>query len=408
MQQPDPRAYALINWLAENGLRGRDREVFLEAFCEEIVAAGLPLMRLHLAQRAFHPQFGGIGFSWTRGDGISKEHYEHRETPRDIWLQSPLFHLLALDLEEFRSDLDQQDRERFPMLQDLFERGATDYYALGLRFTEVEGPMDPHHPSEGVLISWTADCPDGFSDEDVQLLRKVSSHMGLALKSMSNQQMARDLLQVYLGRDAGRRVLSGEIQRGSSDKINAVICLFDLKGFTSLAEHMPGPEVIDMLNDYFGIAVGVIQSHGGNILKFMGDGMLTMFNLGSLETDAKAALDAASELRRKMRIRNQERTDAGMPAPDFTLALHAGDILYGNIGAANRLDFTVIGPTVNQTSRISGLHNSVGQSVILSEDVRRAAAKTGHDLVSLGRYMLRSVPEPIELFTIYEPVETPS
>ena len=239
------------------------------------------------------------------------------------------------------------------------------------------------------------------------LLRELSPHMGLALKSMSNQQMARDLLQVYLGRDAGRRVLSGEIQRGSSDKINAVICLFDLKGFTSLAEQMPGPEVIDMLNDYFGIAVGAIQAHGGNILKFMGDGMLTMFNLGSLEQDAKAALDAASELRHKMRTRNAERAEADLPAPDFTLALHAGDILYGNIGSANRLDFTVIGPTVNQTSRISGLHHSVGQSVILSEDVQRAGLKAGHDLVSLGRYMLRSVPEPIELFTIYEPVEAP-
>ena len=403
MQQPDPRAFALINWLAENGLCSRDREAFLQAFCEEMVGTGLPLMRMHLAQRAFHPQFGGIGFSWTRGAGMSKEHYEHREVPRDIWLQSPLFHLLAQDLEEFRSDLNRHDRERFPMLQDLLERGGTDYFALGLRFTEVEGPMDPHHPSEGVLISWTADCPGGFSEEDLNLLRAVSNHMGLALKSMSNQQMARDLLQVYLGRDAGRRVLSGEIQRGSSDKINAVICLFDLKGFTSLAEQMPGPEVIDMLNDYFGLAVGIIQSHGGNILKFMGDGMLTMFNLGSLETDAKAALDAARELRQKMRTRNRERAEAGLPAPDFTLALHAGDILYGNIGSANRLDFTVIGPTVNQTARIAGLDHSVGQSVILSEDVQRAGAGAGHDLVSLGRYMLRSVPEPIELFTIYEP-----
>ncbi len=407
MQQPDPRAFALITWLAEHGLSSRDRETFLEAFCLEMVKAGLPLMRMHLAQRAFHPQFGGIGFSWTRETGISQEHYEHTEVPRDIWLQSPLFHLLALDLDEFRSDLNLQDRERFPMLQDLSERGATDYFALGLRFTQVEGPMDPHHPSEGVLISWTADSPGGFSDEELSLLRTVSNHMGLALKSMSNQQMARDLLQVYLGRDAGRRVLSGEIQRGSSDKINAVICLFDLKGFTSLAEQMPGPEVIDMLNDYFGIAVGVIQSHGGNILKFMGDGMLTMFNLGTLQADAKAALDAASELRLKMRVRNQERQDAGLPAPDFTLSLHAGDILYGNIGSANRLDFTVIGPTVNQTSRISGLHHSVGQSVILSEDVQRAGLKAGHDLVSLGRYMLRSVPEPIELFTIYEPAERP-
>ncbi|MDE4132979.1 adenylate/guanylate cyclase domain-containing protein [Phaeobacter sp. QD34_3] len=406
MQQPDTRTLALITWLAEQGLRCQDRQVFLNGFCEQLINVGVPLLRFHLAQRAFHPKFGGIGFNWTRNEGISQEHYEHREAPRDIWLQSPLFHLLSRDLEEFRSDLNAEDRQRFPILEELRRRGATDYLAQGLRFSDEDGPVDPYHPSEGVLFSWSSDHPEGFSDADLELLRSVTPHMGLALKSMSNRQMASDLLQVYLGRDAGRRVLSGEIQRGSSDRINAVICLFDLKGFTSLAEQLPGPEVIDMLNDYFGIAVAVIQAHGGNILKFMGDGMLTMFNLGSIAQDAKAALDAAAELRTKIGARNDARTKAGLPAPDFTLALHAGDILYGNIGAQNRLDFTVIGPTVNQTARIAGLHHSVGQSVILSEEVQRAGADAGHDLVSLGRYMLRSVPEPIELFTIYEGSET--
>ena len=215
--------------------------------------------------------------------------------------------------------------------------------------------------------------------------------------------MAGDLLQVYLGRDAGQRVLSGEFQRGSSRQIDAVIGLFDLKGFTSLAEQIPGEEMIELLNDYFGLVVGVIQSHGGNILKFLGDGMLTMFDLGDISQDVEAALNAAVELRQVIGERNVERAAAGLPVADFTLALHAGDILYGNIGSENRLDFTVIGATVNQTARIAGLHRSVGQSVILSEDVRRAAKNLPHDLVSLGRYMLRSVPEPMELFTIFEP-----
>lgn len=407
MDQTDSRAPALISWLTEQGLRGNEREGFLQAFCEKMVALGMPLWRFHLAQRAFHPQFGGIGFSWTRTGGMSQERYEHRQAPRDAWLQSPLFHLLAEDLEEFRSDLNDQHVVRFPMLGDLRAQGVTDYFAFGLRFSDEKVPLDPSRPSEGVLISLSSDHLDGFSERDLSLLRSIAPHLGLALKSMSNQQMAKDLLQVYLGRDAGRRVLSGEIQRGSSDRINAVICLFDLKGFTSLAEQVPGPEVIDMLNDYFGIAVTVIQSHGGNILKFMGDGMLTMFNLGSLSKDAKAALDAASELRQKIRLRSIERAEAGLPAPGFTLALHAGDILYGNIGSENRLDFTVIGPIVNQTARISGLHHSVGQSVILSQEVQRAGADAGHDLVSLGRYMLRSVAEPIELFTIYEAPERP-
>ena len=184
-----------------------------------------------------------------------------------------------------------------------------------------------------------------------------------------------------------------------------MICYFDLKGFTRLAEQLPGPDLIDMLNDYFAIAVATIQCHGGNILKFMGDGILTMFDLGSIEADAKAALDAASELRARIGERNIERASDGLPIADFTLALHAGEILYGNIGAENRLDFTAIGPAVNLTSRISGQHREVGQSIIVSEVVQRAAHPSPHDLVSLGRYMLRGVAEPIELYTIFEGAE---
>lgn len=258
----------------------------------------------------------------------------------------------------------------------------------------------PCRPGEGILVSWTTDRAGGFSNRELDLIRTTLPHLGLALKSSSNRQIAKDLLQVYLGRDAGQRVLSGEIRRGSSQEIDAVICLFDLQGFTELAERLPGTSLIDMLNGYFGLAVETIQAHGGNILKFMGDGMLTMFNLGSIEEDAHAALAAANELCGKIRSFNAGREADGLPTADFTLALHAGGILYGNIGARNRLDFTVIGQTVNQTARIAGMHRSVGQNIIMSEDVKRAAKGTNHDLVSLGRYMLRGVAEPIELYTI--------
>jgi len=314
--------------------------------------------------------------------------------------------MLQQDNEEFRSSFGTEDMADFPLIRDLAETGATDYFATRLMFGDPgDEPLDPDNPTEGMMVSWTSDREGGFSEAELTLFRTLLPHLGLALKSSSHRQMASDLLQVYLGRDAGRRVLSGEIQRGSSQKIDAVICYFDLKGFTRLAEQMPGPDLIDMLNDYFGLAVATIQCHGGNILKFMGDGILTMFDLGSVQEDATAALAAASELRRKIGERNIERATAGLPIADFTLALHAGEILYGNIGAENRLDFTVIGPTVNLTSRISGLHREVGQSIIVSEVVQRAAQPSPHDLVSLGRYMLRGVSEPIELYTIFEGAE---
>ncbi|MGR3760852.1 adenylate/guanylate cyclase domain-containing protein [Roseobacteraceae bacterium NS-SX3] len=402
MTHAGERAAHLIAWVTEQGLLGTSRQEMLAGVCEKLCELGVPLWRFHLAQRAFHPKFGGIGFNWTRAAGLSSEQYEHRETPRQEWVRSPFYDMLQRNALEFRSDLTGAALERFPLLQDLKDSGATEYFATGLRFGEDRGQtFDPVNVSEGVLVSWTTNQAGGFAPEDLQLLRAVLPHLGLALKSAANRQMATDLLQVYLGRDAGRRVLSGEIQRGSSRQIDAVICLFDLNGFTTLAEQLPGPELISMVNDYFGIAVAAIQAKGGNILKFLGDGILAMFDLGSIDQDARAALDAATALSAEIRRCNAERAEQGLPVADFTLALHAGEILYGNIGAENRLDFTVIGPTVNLTARISGMHRSVGQPIIMSEHVQRAAQGSHHDLVSLGRYMLRGVSAPIELFTIH-------
>ncbi|APG45728.1 adenylate/guanylate cyclase domain-containing protein [Phaeobacter porticola] len=403
MTDADLRATLTIDWITSEGLRGASRQEMLQGYCQRLVDCGVPLFRFHLAQRAYHPKYGGIGFSWTRADGLTHEYYEHSETPRDEWLYSTFYYMLERKVPEFRSKLTGHVLERFPALAQFKQRGATDYFALAKRFGDfADAPFDPRRPGEGVLSSWTTDQSAGFDEADLMLIRLTYPHLALALRAASAQQMAKDLLQVYLGRDAGQRVLSGEIQRGSSRQIDAVICYFDLKGFTQLAEQIPGADLIDMLNDYFGLAVHTIQTHGGNILKFMGDGILSMFDLGSIDEDATAALDAASDLQRKIRQRNDERADKGVPVADFTLALHAGEILYGNIGSENRLDFTVIGPTVNLTARISGMHTSVGRSIIVSEQVQRAAQPTNHDLVSLGRYMLRGVAEPVELFTIHE------
>jgi adenylate cyclase len=213
--------------------------------------------------------------------------------------------------------------------------------------------------------------------------------------------MGSDLLKVYLGRDAGERVLSGEIQRGSTQNIDAVVFLFDLNGFTALSERLPGYEVVEMLNSYLDHVIDVVQAHGGNILKFLGDGVLAMFNLGTLEADARAALDAAAALQARLLQANARRAEEGRPHAGYRVTLHAGEILYGNIGAENRLDFTVIGPTVNLTARMSDLHKAVEREVLLSEHVLRAAGTVPHDLVSVGRYMLRGVAAPIEMFTIY-------
>jgi adenylate cyclase len=395
----------LASWLLQQGLDGASQQDIMLGYCQKLVDLGVPLMRVHMAQRAFHPQFGGLGIDWLREGGVSHQQYELSDSPVTRWLASPLYHLLKQGLGEMRERMIAGDHNsQFPMLNELKSQGATDYFATGLLFEKqaIGAVIDPDNAPEGVMISWTSDGADGFAETDLELIRAAHPYLGLALKSASNRQMAHDLLAVYLGRDAGKRVLSGEIQRGSSQKINAVICYFDLTGFTQLAEQTPGDDLIAMLNDYFAVAVQVIQANGGNILKFMGDGMLTMFNLQDIETASAAALEAATTLRRKIGELNVQREINGLPTTEFTLALHAGDILYGNIGAENRLDFTVIGPAVNLTARLSGMHRTIGRSIIVSDKIYAASHAGRHDLVSLGRYMLRGVSEPQELYTVYE------
>ncbi len=401
---PGHDAGPLSRWLIQQGLQGSDQETVLAGYCDRLVEMGVPLMRLHVAQSAFHPRYGGVGFDWTSDTGVSNERYEKSETPSEKWLQSPLYHLLEQELEELRVPLATGGEHPFPLLNDLRDRGATEYFATGMLLCPNAGPETPWTEArEGVMMSWTTDAPGGFRDTDLALIREVLPQLGLALKSAANRKVAEELLGVYLGRDAGDRVLSGEIQRGSLRQINAVICSFDLTDFTSLSERNAPDAVIAMLNDYFALAVGLVEAHGGHVLKFMGDGMLAMFDddEDDMTRAATAALEMAAALPDAMAARNAERSSSGMPVAEATLALHAGELLYGNIGAEDRLDFTVIGSAVNLTARLSGMHRTLGQDLIVSEHVLRHAPQADHDMVSLGRYMLRGVSEPQELYTIY-------
>ncbi|MDK3020284.1 adenylate/guanylate cyclase domain-containing protein [Pseudodonghicola flavimaris] len=400
-----PPVSALSAWLVDRGLDGTAREDLLTGYCEKLVSFGLPLMRLHVAQRALHPRFGGIGFDWLRdGGNISLERYAHGVEPPVPWLKSPLYHLLKSGEMEFRAHLDDAvDEDRFPILRDLKEQGGTDYFATGLFFEKppASNYVDPDNTKQGMLASYTTDAPQGFSEQDLSLIRCTLPPLGLALKATANRRMAQDLLQVYLGRDAGQRVLSGEIQRGSVEELDAVVCLFDLSGFTSLAEQIPGPEMIAMLNAYHGLAVTAIQERGGNVLKFMGDGLLAMFDHPDPRDAACAALDMVTVLSDRVARANRNRERDGLPVARCTFALHAGQLYYGNIGGEDRLDFTVIGPAVNLTARVAEMHRALGRRVILTEPVFDVARAGKHDLVSLGRYVLRGISKPQELYTIW-------
>ena len=224
--------------------------------------------------------------------------------------------------------------------------------------------------------------------------------LAAAIKSLTVSRIAETLVETYLGRDAGRRVLKGAIARGIADKIRAVLWFSDLKGFTRLVDTLPPKSIMPLLNDYADALVSAIHQQGGQVLKFIGDGVLATFEQGDTVEDCRRVLAATEDAFRRVAALNVRRTAENLPTTGFYLSLHVGDVFYGNIGSADRLDFTVIGPAVNEVTRINGMCRSLDQDVVLSSAFAEAAGPARSRLVGLGRYALRGVARPQELFTL--------
>ncbi|MGC1503149.1 MAG: adenylate/guanylate cyclase domain-containing protein [Sulfitobacter sp.] len=393
----------LTSWLIQHGLANTPVEVWLEECCYRLVSVGIPLQRVNLTVRAHHPEIGSVAFRWHRDTDSERFDYQRSSEAPDEYLRSPLYYLLTNPISELRQRLTEPDPALdFPVFEDFRARGSTDYYAAKRSFL-AKDPSTPNMASqteEGMIISMTSDAPDGFSDAHLDGLRNLLPSLCLTLKCGANRLMAENITAAYLGRDASKRVLSGAIMRGSSETVSAVIWYFDLKGFTKLSETLQGEAVIELLNDYFSEAVEVVEKNGGNVLKFMGDGMLAIFDLNEIPDARHVAVNAAAELREVFAATNSRRAAAGLYTTGFTLALHAGDVLYGNIGGKTRLDFTVIGPAVNATARILGMSGAVDQNIVISSQVAAAVCESCPDLVSLGQYRLRGVADRLELFTL--------
>lgn len=393
----------LADWLVQQGLENAPVEIWLEAFCNRLVSAGIPIQRANITVRAHHPEIGTVAFRWHRDRGNEREEFVRRTDVPEEYVLSPIYYLLANNVEEIRQNLTvEEPKLHFPIFDELRERGATDYFAVKRFFLRQDhaAPVDPMQAEEGAIISLATDAPEGFTSQQLDGLRQLIPPLCLTLKCGANRLMAEDITAAYLGRDASKRVLSGDITRGSSDTISAVIWYFDLQGFTKLSEALPGNSIIELLNDYFAEAVDLVESHGGNVLKFMGDGMLAIFDIDQVPDARSVAIRAAMELREEFENLNQRRRAEGLPTTGFSLSLHAGDVLYGNIGGRSRLDFTVVGPAVNTTARILGMCSALDQNIVVSNEVAESLTKSIPNLVSLGQYRLRGVADRVELFTI--------
>ncbi len=387
-------------WIVSATLAGSNEVDILAGIGERLNAAGVSLVRVSVATDLLDPTFDGRGVRWLRDEGGVEETFERNDEGTIVsedFPQSPFGFLLRSGQPTLRRRLDATYRRgEFEMLDRFQDQGATDYLAISVRVGETV----QLGVGEGITTSWTTDAPDGFPSAQVDLLGGIMPALTLAFMLRTTHRDARTLLTTYLGRHAADRVLAGNIVRGRAEPIRAVVWFSDLVGFTRISDNASADQVLALLNEYAQAQVEEIEAHGGHVLKFIGDGILAIFPDDDTTIACARALDAAAAMRQRIAALNLRRAASDLPVTDTHLALHAGELLYGNLGGPRRLDFTVLGSAVNEAARIEALCASLDQTVIVSWAFAEAAGDARRRLVSLGRYAMKGIARPQELFTL--------
>ncbi len=394
----------LAAWITEAGLAGQSEIATLTGFCERAVDFGLPIARAIVLADTLHPIYEGRAFRWNR-DKDTTVLTEYGRTEEDLgrWQRSPFFYLERSGASVLRRPLTSLAKDEFSIFPELIAAGMTDYIAMVNRFANeaVIGDMD------GIYSSWATDAPAGFADQDIADLSQLVPLLALTMKAASLARIAETLVETYLGRDAGKRVLQGQIERGITDQIEAALWFSDLRSYTRIAESAAPGEIIPLLNDYSDAIISAIHRRDGDVLKLIGDGVLAIFTGDDRVRACESAMAAALAARESLAELNRTRSAANLPVTDMYLALHVGTVFYGNIGSKERLDFTVIGPAVNEVSRIAAMCRSVDQLLLVSSAFAAALGDLRSRLVSVGRFALRGVAHPQELYTLDADLEAP-
>lgn len=375
----------VIDWLVDGAPPATLPQDVLLHLCRRLRDGGLPLHRVAVFVRTLHPNVLGRSFIWQESrDAVETGEAAYDLLESDQFLKSPV-RVVFIEHCEVRRQICRPDCPiDFPVLEDLLKESVTDFIALPLRF--INGEVH--------VASFATRKPGGFSGDEVVALRRVANALARIAEIYGHIRKARNLLDAYLGRQAGEKVLAGQIKRGDSEEIRAVIWFCDLRDSTPLAESMSREAFLALLNQYFECVLGPVQEREGEILRFIGDAALAIFPIGNdpATVACSKALEAAKEAVARMKKLNATRQ---VPLR-FGIGLHLGLVLYGNIGTPTRIEFTVIGAAANEAARIEGLCKTLKVDVAVSENVARHLA----GLRSLGRHALRGVGNEIELFTL--------
>lgn len=386
----------LANWLMQEALADRELEPVVTSCCERLQAAGIPLARAYFAFAVLHPLYHAVGITWTRDKGVRVEEYPH--VPGGVpegYRRSPQYYMLEHNLDILRIRLDDLSAPAaFPIIADLKGDGFTDFLAFSIGFTLPGG--------RGMIGSWSTDVEGGFTDGDIEHLIRIQRRLAVACKVAIQGQLMRNLANTYLGPITGSHVLEGQIKRGDGQSINAAIWFSDLRNSTALASSLPRQVYIDTLNSYFDVTGGAVQAAGGEILDFIGDGLLAIFPSRSsqdcIADTCRRALTATRDALGRQARENERRAATGDQPIAFGLGLHVGEIMYGNVGVPARLTFSAFGVAVHEVDRLVKLGKEFNEPVLASAEFTRMAGDGCWR--DLGRHQLRGAEIPLQVHAL--------
>jgi adenylate cyclase len=381
----------VVHWLTSETRDERFIDNIFAELCMRLQRAGIPVKRASLHLLIQHPQWLGARVLWADGmreATITRIDYDVRQ--RSEYIGSPVEEIQG-GATEIRENLegDPASGRKHRIYDDLRSKGLTDYVAWPMHHT-----LGKRH-----AVAFSTDRPGGFDEAHVAGLSGLLPTLALVSEIRLKNRLARTLLETYVGSHAGELILAGATRRGSGTTVRAAILICDLRDFTRISDSWPRDDVISLLNDYFDAISEPIARHGGEILKFMGDGLLAIFPLSQPSACADL-LNAVTEARQAMAALNERNRESGAEPLNFGIGVHVGDVMYGNIGSRARLDFTVIGPAVNMASRLEALTKQLGRPVLLSRAFADLVAGD-FDLERVGEYPVRGFSDPIELFAYH-------
>ncbi|MBT8435754.1 MAG: adenylate/guanylate cyclase domain-containing protein [Gammaproteobacteria bacterium] len=400
MSTPQPEntsgcyAPGVIDWAFTRGRCIESTNEFVHQLAHQMNEHGASIDRLMISLLTLNPQLVGTGETWLKStDMTTTVNASHVVRISERYIGSPLA-IIYETHKRVHQRLDNLPANAHRAYTELAEEGFTDYLALPVLFGEVAEP--------GAAIIISTKTKGGFSDQHIDSFRRIRDYLAPVLEVHALRHISRSLMNTYVGKRTSEKVLAGMIKRGDADVINAALWFSDLRNFTHLTETLPAKQILEMLNDYFEFVSAAVTARGGEILRFIGDAMLIVFPIDDDmcdQTACNAAIDAAIDAYNTLETLNHQRRRHGQPEIEFGVGLNVGEVIYGNVGAPDRLDFTVMGPAVNRTARLESLTKEFDCNILFSKNFAELIEVPSQ---FMGDHEMKGIAEPQAVYALCE------